>query len=263
MNFDDHMAFRSFSTAVRFKGRFALSSQTQDFLRVFRHQAKQRRYTLPENVILYRAVCHYDEVELPDGGLDIRPASEDRIRPKAELVTEGRANPKGIAYLYLASSIDTAISEVRPWLDEGISVAHFRTIREFSVVDLSKMHGQSSLSLLTFPQLFGEKPISPDLIDQCIWTEVDNAFSRPVSRSDSTSSYVPTQILAEALREDGYDGVIYKSSFGGEKGYNVALFDGSDTEIVKCSLHRIKAISIEHHEDGNAWYRKATKSKKT
>ena len=148
MNFDDHVAFRSFSTAVRFKGRVALSSQTHGFLSVFRHQAKQRRYTLPKDIILYRAVCHYDAEELPDGGLDIRPASEDRIRPKAELVTDGRVNPKGIAYLYLASSIDTAISEVRPWLDEGISVAHFRTTREFSVVNLSKMQGQSSLSLL-------------------------------------------------------------------------------------------------------------------
>lgn len=111
--------------------------------------------------------------------------------------------------------------------------------------------------MLTFPQHLGEEPIPAAMVNECVWTDIDNAFSMPVSNSESASSYVPTQILAEALREDGFDGVVYKSSFGGEKGYNVALFDGSDTEIVKCALHRIKSIKIEHEEDGNPWYRKA------
>lgn len=256
MNFEDRHAFYRFSNSVRFKGRFALSHEAQDFLKVFRHQAHKRMTTLARNSTLYRAVNHYDEFELPDGSMDIKPASEGRLRPNPELVSEGRVSPKGIAYLYLASSIDTAISEVRPWLDESISVAYFRTTREFSLVDLSKNHGQWSMSLLTFPQLFGEQPVPAELVDQCIWTDIDNAFSRPVAQADKYASYVPTQILAEALKEDGHDGVIYKSSFGGEKGYNLALFDGSDTVIVKCSLHRIKAITIEHVEDGNPWYRK-------
>jgi hypothetical protein len=255
LNFEDRHAFHRFSSAVRLIGRFALSQQTQDFLRVFRHQARARMTELPVNSTLYRAVSDYNEVELPDGGLDIWPASEDRIRPKPELVSDGRVNPRGIAYLYLASSIDTAISEVRPWMGEGISVAYFRTTRAFSLVDLSKNHGKWGMSLLMFPQRFGDEPVSAEFINQYVWTEVDNAFSRPVSRSDSASSYAPTQILAEALKEEGYDGVIYKSSFGGEKGYNVALFDGSDTVIVKCALHRVKAISFEHEEDGNPWYR--------
>lgn len=256
LDFRDYTAFQTFSYSVRFHGRFALSSEAQHFLKVFRHQAQKRRATLPTNVNLFRAVRHYEEVETVEGGLDIRPASEERLRPKPQLVTDGRVNPRGIACLYLASSIDTAISEVRPWLDELLSVGYFRPKRAFMLVDLSEGHGKWGLQHLSLPQLFAPESIPPETVNRCVWTDIDSAFSRPVSSGDNAASYVPTQILAEALREEGYEGLIYKSSFGGEKGYNVALFDGTDTEIVKCALHEVKAISIEHSEAGNAWYRR-------
>ncbi len=261
MGFKRWTSYRDFSYAVRFKGRFALGQETQRFVQVFREQAKRRAERLPRGATLFRVVRDHVEIELPDGGFDIRGVSEDRIRPKAEYASDGRINPKGIPCLYLASSIDTAISEVRPWLDELVSVALFRTDRDFNLVDLSKNHGGSALGLLTFAQLCGEESISQEKADECVWAEIDSAFSRPVTRADNNSSYFPTQILAEALKEDGFDGVVYKSSFGGEKGYNVALFDGTETTIIKCALHRIKGISVDHVEDGNAWYRRTDEAK--
>jgi RES domain-containing protein len=261
MRFGNWRAYSQFSDGVRYKGRFALGPNAQWFLDVFRHQAQARRRKLAAGTTLFRAVCHHDEVLLSDGTIDIRPAIEDRIRPKADKVSDGRVNAKGITCLYLASSIDTAVSEIRPWLGELVSVATFRTNRAYSLVDLSEHHGSFGVSRLTFGQLLGEEPISAEQADECVWTDIDNAFSRPVSNSDTSASYLPTQILAEALKESGYDGVVYKSSFGGEKGYNVALFDGTETTIIKCALHRIKAISVDHVEDGNAWYRRSDEAK--
>lgn len=48
-----------------------------------------------------------------------RPA---RMKPLPYQASEGRANPKGIPYLYTATYHDTAIVEVRPWVGALVSV---------------------------------------------------------------------------------------------------------------------------------------------
>jgi len=255
MHFESWNAYGNFSNAVRFKGRFALSQQAISFLTVFREQAKSRETILERNALLFRSVRDHAQIECSDGSVDFAGAGEDRLRPKAEFASDGRVNPRGIPCLYLASSIETAISEVRPWLNEWVSVATFKMDRPMRLVDLSKNQGLPGHFLLTMKQLSGEEPMTNEKTDDCVWTNIDNAFSMPVSKSDSESSYVPTQILAEALKEDGFDGVIYKSAFGGEMGYNVALFDISCARVVKCALHCIKAINVSHEEIANPWYR--------
>lgn len=49
------------------------------------------------------------------------------------------------------------------------------------------------------------------------------------------TEYVPTQILAEAFRAHGYDGIVYRSLLG--EGLYVALFDGSVAELINCGLY--------------------------
>ena len=50
---------------------------------------------------------------------------EEMGAPPQRLVSHGRANPAGIPYLYLASTPETAVSEVRPHTGEIASVADF------------------------------------------------------------------------------------------------------------------------------------------
>ena len=260
MNFENRHAYFHFSSGVRKSGRFALGDEAQKFLATFRGLARSRQNELKAGNYLYRAVRDFREIELPDGSPDICGASEDRLRPKAEFASDGRVNSRGIPCLYLASSIDTAISEVRPWIGERVSVATFHITSDLKLVNFSIFHGRLGILNLSFPQIFGEREISPQLADQCVWADIDNAFSTPVSRSDNHASYVPTQILAEALKEDGVDGLVYKSAFGGDNGYNVALFDVKAGDIVKCALHEIRAISVEHSECGNPWFKRASNS---
>ena len=40
-----------------------------------------------------------------------------------------------------------------------------------------------------------------------------------VTANATGAEYVPTQILAEAVKCEGFDGIVYKSLFGGERGY--------------------------------------------
>ncbi len=54
------------------------------------------------------------------------------------------------------------------------------------------------------------------------------------------ADYVPTQIIAELFKCNGFDGIIYKSMLG--KGYNVVLFDVGATQLVNCNLFELENI---------------------
>lgn len=69
---------------------------------------------------------------------------------------------------------------------------------------------------------------------------------------------MPTQILTELYRAQGYDAIAYNSQFGKEKGYNIAVFDPDAIDVVACAPYQVDAIQIECSQIGNDWYRAAT-----
>jgi hypothetical protein len=62
----------------------------------------------------------------------------ERMVPQAEFVGDGRVNPRGIPCLYLASTKEAAMAEVRPWVGSYISLAQFKIMRDVVVVDCTK-----------------------------------------------------------------------------------------------------------------------------
>jgi hypothetical protein len=56
-----------------------------------------------------------------------------RMKPIPARVTDGRVNPCGIAYLYLATKQNTACAEVRPWLKSYVSLGQFQTKRDLRI----------------------------------------------------------------------------------------------------------------------------------
>jgi len=86
-----------------------------------------------------------------------------------------------------------------------------------------------------------------------VWIDIDNAFSRPVTLSDDSADYVPTQILAELFKNAGYDAIIYRSQFG-EKGYNIALFNVEDAEVINCAPYQVRGIEVTFEQIGNMWF---------
>jgi RES domain-containing protein len=185
----------------------------------------------------------------------------ERMKPLRDRAIQGRVNPAGIPVLYLASTEQTAISEVRPWIGAQVSVAQFIITRSLKMLDLSEGHGQFAMGHLTIKQILKEEDVDPATITKAVWTDIDGAFSRPVSASDDTADYVPTQILAELFRGAGYDGLIYRSMFG-EKGYNLALFDVDDAELINCAPYDVRRIVIEAEESGNRWFATGNLSKR-
>jgi len=100
--------------------------------------------------------------------------------------------------------------------------------------------------------------LSAEEREKAVWTEIDNAFSEPVTASDERADYAPTQILAELFRSAGYDAIGYKSHFGDQgdrKGYNIAIFAPSAVEIVSCAPYRVNSIKVEAESIGNPWFK--------
>ncbi len=216
--------------------------------------APRRDLTIKKDTLLCRAQLGVDEEHWTDdeGVLHMETVglSPDRMVPKRELVRSGRANPPGIAYLYLASTELVAVSEMRPWIGAGVSVAQFKVVRELRALDLTKGHGGAGLAKLTIDQLLGKAPVNKETKRRAVWTDIDSAFSRPVSREEESIDYVPTQILAEAFRDVGYEAIVYRSSFD-NPGYNIVLFDISDAELRNCTPYKVKSLTVGFVQDGN------------
>lgn len=126
-----------------------------------------------------------------------------RMKPLIDRAREGRANPTGIPALYLATSPETAVSEVRPWIGADVSVALCRLLRPLRTLDLTRGHGQSSFAGPVLGHLMGGRELTSEEKEKAVWIDIDNAFSEPVTGSDDRADYAPTQILAELFRSAG------------------------------------------------------------
>ena len=247
-------SYQDFARAVRRERRYVWEQEVTAFLDTVLATIRKRGRTISEGSILYRAQ-HGIVYREDEDGVDILAYGGKRMKPLTDRAKEGRANPAGISMLYLGSSEQTAISEVRPWIGSELSVAQFRISRDVKVIDLSLGHGQTSFQHLFFSELLGEKPVGREKKEEAVWIDIDNAFSRPVTRSDDTADYVPTQILAELFRDNGYDGLVYRSQFG-ETGFNIGLFDVGDADIINAAPYQVTAIDVKFEEIGNRWFSK-------
>ena len=156
-------------------------------------------------------------------------------KPPVEKTKDGRANPKGIPYLYLASDADTAISEIRPTIKEHVTVGKFTLKETLHVIDLRNPkidspfrygdHLDYVIKYLTFLRKLG-------------WE-----LSKTVHPKSAEIEYIPLQYLCELIKSQGYDGVIYESSMG--NGYNLTIFNGKELKCTSTILYEIEKIELK------------------
>jgi len=245
-------SYRKFSRAVRRERRFVWKQEVTAFLDTVLTTIQNRDLTIPAGSIFYRAQ-HGIEYRENEDRVDVVAYGRKRMKPLTDRAREGRANPAGISMLYLASSEQTAISEVRPWIGSELSVAQLQVTGDVKVINLSLGHGQESFVNIFLAEHLGKKPISREKKEEAVWMDIDNAFSRPVTHSDDTADYVPTQILAELFRDTGYDGLVYRSQFG-EAGYNICLFDIGSAEVINAAPYQVTGIDVKFEEVGSRWF---------
>ncbi len=163
------------------------------------------------------------------------PFDSERMKPLKDTASEGRANPEGISYMYLSTDKDTAMAEVRPWVGSSISVAQFKLLKKIKLINCTSEHKDRSKIIIRTEK--GVEPeVEPERREGFVWKDIDKAFSIPVTLNETTADYVPTQIMAELFKNEGLDGIAYRSSLG--KGHNVTLFDLDIADLINCTLYK-------------------------
>ena len=250
--FKSWQSYTEFERTVMRDRRYIRAAESEEFLNSVRATAAEREKHLKKGSIFWRAQLGYSwrQEGEGDGAFEVECALGPlRMKPLRDRASEGRANPKGIPCLYLATTKETAAAEVRPWIGSYFSVAQFETDRRLHIIDCSHNYGHPSYYFS-----FERKPqLSREEIENAVWSNIDKAFARPVGRDDDVAAYVPTQIIAELVRSEGYDGLAYRSNFG-DGGYNIALFDIDAANVLNCQLGRVDAVKIEFSMQDNPYF---------
>lgn len=120
---------------------------------------------------------------------------EDCMQPRKENANGGRTNPNLFAYLYTSRSPITTIYEVKPNLEDVISIATLKVLQDIKNADISleSMIMDDYKALEDFVTLF-----------------IGLEFSRVCNNTDK--DYIFTQYIAEFCKYNGFDALEFNSS---------------------------------------------------
>ena len=155
---------------------------------------------------------------------------QDIDRPPLELAKEGRFNRARVSILYLASDTSTAIAELRPHPGHLVSAAKFCLKRDLQVANFAKHDIRKFLSDSRLEELRRIFSIA----------DVLNVPVQPEHRF----LYTVTQLFSDAVRAEGFDGLIFKSSVG--DGTNFTCFVSDAFEMVAGSEGVHEVVSLQY-----------------
>lgn len=160
--------------------------------------------------------------------------------PPSELATSGRANPKGISYLYVSDEKLTSIYEARATLFDYVSIAEFRLEDDLRVLNLR----QPIYDPISWAE---QEAIDDYLIYIPFIKTLQLELSLPIRSRDKEIDYLPTQYLSEFIKSLGFDGVEFQSSLRKE-GYNIAIFNTEKLSGIGVKVYEISEITMNHTE---------------
>lgn len=247
--FESEYSYGRFARRVRQSDRYGFNPDDRAFLKTVAATISDMDQIIPQGFKLFRAqhgiATHTQRVEDIDEEFELPIGlPRDRMKPLKYSATSGRANPVGVPVLYLASQIETAISEIRPWIGSPVTVAKFEVNKDIRAIDLTRAGGRSPT---INPLKYLDAKFAPTAEQKAnhVWGEMNRAFSTPVTETEKESGYAPTQMLAELFKWEGYHAVIYKSNFGGEHGYNIVLFDLESADFLSSHPYSVSDVTIK------------------
>ncbi len=159
---------------------------------------------------------------------------KDLKKPPAKKALNGRANPVGIPYLYVASTPDTAIAEIRGYKGETVSVLEFEARWNLELFDLRDP--QNTISPFEMPDsiefIYTHMPYL---------TLLGNELSKPVVPQKASLEYLSSQYFCEIIKQIGYHGIIYKSSIA--DGNNYVVFADNRLRTGTIQQHQITEMN--------------------
>ncbi len=166
---------------------------------------------------------HIDFYRARIGDFGNAPSTE-LLAPPKKLAREGRLNPEWIAYLYLCSDIETAISEVKPNEGELVTVATIRI--------------NDNCKFFKFNVHDAKEGKYKALIDV-----IDKDLSKVITVNEKMS-YIPFQFISEYIKNKGYSGFIYSSAVG--EGLNYLIYEPKDINVIKREVYLIDEVKYSY-----------------
>ncbi len=159
-------------------------------------------------------------------------------KPPEKITPNGRANPNGIPYLYVASTIQTAISEIRGHKGESVTVAEFQMKKDLELVDL-----RDPINTISPFELNDENEIELLYKNMPYLILLGNELSKPIIPREANLEYLTSQYLCELLKHIGFHGIIFKSSIA--DGNNFVIFDDKRLKAIEAFQYDIKDVIIK------------------
>lgn len=231
---------RDFKYEVQHARRSIFSDKTNQLLQRVRKGLANRIAIKPKGTSFFRSQAGFTE-RYYEEYIEYCGYDDGRMKPIRGSAFEGRSNPKGISVLYLSDDEITSMSELRPAVAQIISCGQFVTNRDLKLVDCCTFSKD-----YTEVQLVFSKPDSEDEWNDQLWFQLNRMFSQPVLNEPSNAPYVPTQILSELFKDEGFDGVYFKSHLG--PGINYVIFEPADVDMESCVLKHTKKVEYSFEE---------------
>ncbi len=167
---------------------------------------------------------------------------EKTSAPPPHKTTVGRANPKGIVFLYAATNSKTAVAEIRPEIGSRVTVRPVTVKQPLKLVDLREEF------VITDP--IDDQKLHERIAAHSMLNSLRADLSKPVLRAESEVEYLPSQFLTEVIRGGGYDGILFPSSQS-SSGENIVIFVPAKCEVNDPPEFReVSKIDYETHSLG-------------
>ena len=169
------VSWEKFVEEIKFENRFHIKNTIE--LTKLEKLLKRHQRDIFKGKILYRArISEKNGFNISEMG-----------NPPRHLTKAGRANPQGISYLYLASDIDTTVSEIRAALFDFVSIGEFRLKEDITVINLRETE-------LYDPIYLADQDELKDFIIHFPFVyRLEKEISKPSRRADNELDYLPTQ----------------------------------------------------------------------
>lgn len=163
---------------------------------------------------------------------------KDIVPPPPHLARPGRCNLGGQPMLYVASSMRTAVSEVRPGKYSEVSVADFRLKRTARVCDLLAKPRRVS-PFADFKAYQGEKR------RRALADTLGRVLAIPVRPGDEPAEYLITQVLCRMIFSKGFDGIRYHSAQH-DGGVNYVFLEPGIAKPEKASIKQVTIKKVTY-----------------
>lgn len=194
-------------------------------------------YRLRKGSIIYRARLIYKNDEDKINTQENFYGFNDRdsfVPPNKVDIKEGRVNPTKICYLYASSKPTICISEVRAKPMEKVSIAKILIEKNLKLFNVTAYNGLAIPIEYTDEEAF--------LLD-CL-QNIGSAFMEPCR---SPEDYLLSQLVAEYVKNLGYDGIMHISSEN-HRGHNFDIFNYEKCKAISSKAYIVFDTKIKYGE---------------